>query len=87
LNTQTEIERFILDDLLSGTRPGLDPDEPLVSSGTLDSLGTLRLITFLEERFGLQVGDGEVGDDNFGTLRRLHAFVERKQAETRPPSA
>ena len=80
MTTPTEIERFILDDLLSGARPSLDPDELLFKSGTLDSLGTLRLITFLEERFGLQIGDGDVGDENFGTLRKLQAFVEGKQA-------
>ena len=80
MNTQTDIERFILEDILSGSRPNLEPDEPLVSSGTLDSLGMLRLITFLEERFGLTIGDGDVGDDNFGTLRRLAAFVEQKLA-------
>lgn len=81
MNTQTDIERFILDDLLSGQRQNLDPEEPLFSSGTLDSLGTLRLITFLEERFGLQIGDGDVGEENFGTLNRLVAFVERKRAD------
>ena len=86
MNTPVDIERFILDDLLSGTRASLNPEEPLISSGTLDSLGMLRLITFLEERFGLQIGDGDVGDENFGTLNRLVKFVERKQAETRPPA-
>jgi acyl carrier protein len=87
MNTQTEIERFILDELLMGSRPSLDPEEPLFSNGMLDSLGTLRLITFLEERFNLQVGDGEVGDQNFKTLRNIQAFVERKLGRTAPPSA
>lgn len=87
MNIQTEIERFILDELLSGARPSLDPEEPLFSTGTLDSLGTLRLITFLEERFGLVIGDGEVGDENFKTVSRIRAFVERKLAQTAPPSA
>lgn len=80
MNTKAELEQFILDDLLSGSRQNLDPEEPLFSTGTLDSLGTLRLITFIEERFGLQVGDGDVGDDNFGTLNRLAAFIDRKKA-------
>ena len=81
MNTETEIERFILDDLLSGSRQTLDPEEPLTSSGIIDSLGTLRLITFLEERFGIQVGDGDVGEENFGTLRRLSAFVANRCAK------
>jgi len=82
MNTRAEIERFILDELMSGERNSIDPDEPLISTGTLDSLGMLRLITFLEERFGLKIGDGEVGDENFGTLARLANFVERKHRET-----
>lgn len=87
MNTQSEIERFILEELLSGTRETLDPEEPLVSTGVIDSLGMLRLITFLEERFGLKIGDGDVGDDNFGTLRRLVAFVDRTRQKTGSPAA
>jgi acyl carrier protein len=81
MNIKSEIERFILDDLLAGSHSSLDPETPLFSSGLLDSLGTLRLITFLEERFGLQIGDGEVGDENFKSLSRIQAFVERKLAQ------
>jgi acyl carrier protein len=86
MNTQSEIERFILDDLLSGSRPALAPDEPLVSTGTLDSLGMLRLITFLEERFGMTIGDGDVGEENFGTLNRLVNFVEKRQRASQSPT-
>jgi acyl carrier protein len=84
METKSEIERFILDDLLSDSRESLNPDEPLYGSGILDSLGTLRLITFLEERFGMQIEDGEVGDENFRSLNTIHAFVERKRAGTKP---
>lgn len=80
MNTHPAIERFILDDLLASERDSLDPEEPLFSSGIIDSLGTLRLITFLEEEFGLQIGDGEVGEENFRTLNRINAFVNQKLA-------
>jgi acyl carrier protein len=85
MNIQSEIERFIIDELLSGSRESLGPEEPLFSSGMVDSLGTLRLITFLEERFGVTVGDGEVGDENFKTISRIQALVERKQKENPAP--
>jgi acyl carrier protein len=80
MNIQAEIEKFILEDLLSGSRSSIAADEQLFSTGTLDSLGTLRLITFLEERFGLQIKDGELGDDNFATVNNIKAFVEKKLA-------
>lgn len=81
MQIQSEIERFILDDLLAGGRNSINPDEPLISSGIIDSLGTLRLITFIEETYGVAIGDGEVGDENFGTLSRIAALVERKKKE------
>jgi acyl carrier protein len=80
MNYLSEIERFIIDDLTAGGRESINPEEPLISSGVIDSLGTLRLITFLEERFGVKIGDGEVGDENFGTLGRIAALVEQKKA-------
>jgi acyl carrier protein len=82
MELKAQIERFLLEDILSGGRPGLDPQEPLVGvSGLLDSLGLLRLIQFLEEEFHIRVGDGDVGEENFGTLERLVAFVARKHQE------
>lgn len=81
MNIQADIEKFILEDLLSGSRDSIAADEQLFSTGTLDSLGTLRMITFLEERYGLQIKDGELGDDNFATVNSICAFVEKKLAQ------
>ncbi|MGE3309835.1 MAG: acyl carrier protein [Limisphaerales bacterium] len=79
MNIQSEIKTFVLDELLAGARPDLGLDEPLFSSGTLDSLGTLRLIAFLEERYGITISDGDVGESNFGSLKLLSEFVEKKR--------
>jgi len=88
MNPEAEIGSFILEELLSGTRQTLNPEEPLTgSNGPLDSLGIVRLFTFLEERIGIKIGDGDVGEENFGTLRRVAAFVDRKRMEPQPPIA
>ena len=80
MTTQDIIKEFIVDTLLTASnRTDISPDEPLTTSGLVDSLGMLRLITFLEEHFAVQVGDGDVGEENFGTLSRLAAFVDRKR--------
>ncbi|GAP62780.1 hypothetical protein ARMA_1203 [Ardenticatena maritima] len=78
--TAKVIEQFILDDLLLGMRQDpIAPDESLISSGILDSLALLRLITFLEERFGIAIEDHEVMQENFETIARMEAFVAAKQ--------
>jgi len=83
MNTQAKIQRFILEELLSqGSRKSLDVDEPLVSTGVIDSLALLRLIGFLEQEFGLTIGDGEVMPENWETLRSITEFVERKASES-----
>lgn len=83
MNIQATIERFIIDDLLyEGSRKSIGPDEPLVSTGLIDSLALLRLIMFLEQDIGVKIGDGEVAPENFETIRKIVTFVELKKAES-----
>jgi acyl carrier protein len=53
------------------------PDEALLE-GLIDSTSMLRLVLFIEERFGDRVEDGELAE-NFETVRSLAEFVERKR--------
>jgi acyl carrier protein len=63
---------------LAGRR--LDAGTPLLASGAIDSLGILELVTFLDERFGVQMMDDDFDPANFETLGQLVAFVERQRA-------
>ncbi|MEM7330648.1 MAG: acyl carrier protein [Chloroflexota bacterium] len=81
MNVKTALEQFIVDEIMladSGTK--IDPDESLISNGTLDSLGLLRLIAFIEEQFDIEVEDGEVVPDNFQSLNVMDAFLAGKTA-------
>jgi acyl carrier protein len=80
MDTTSVIERFIVDELIMGdSRTRLDYDQPLVSSGVIDSLGILRLIAFIEEKFGVQVEDDELLSENFETINIIKQFVESKR--------
>jgi len=80
MSTETDIERLIIDELLSGKgRTKIEPDESLIKSGILDSLALLRLVVLIEQRFGVTVGDGELVPDNFETISRIKAFLDRKK--------
>ena len=60
MQTQTAdtIRQFILTRYLPGeTADNLRDDTPLRSSGILDSLATLSLISFLEEQFKIEIPD------------------------------
>ena len=54
-------------------------DASFLEEGIVDSLGIVELVTFVEKRFGISVADHELIPDNFDSVRKLDAFVQRKQ--------
>ena len=75
------IRNFILKEYLPGELPAnLRDDTPLRSTGILDSLATLGLISFLEKEYQIEIEAHETDIDNFDRIRDIAAFVERKRA-------
>jgi acyl carrier protein len=75
------VEDYIVENILFGDHEKLDENVSFQESRILDSTGLLDLILFIEERFGIEIGDSEVIPDNFDTLRRMSEFVERRVNE------
>ena len=78
---KTVVKNYILEQFL----PGEDPEEmnsetPLITGGILDSIGTLKLVTFLEEHFGVILEAHEAGVDHLDTVNQITELIERKQA-------
>jgi acyl carrier protein len=44
----------------------------------IDSVRMIELVYALEDRFSIQIGDDEVGPENFSTIASLTALVARK---------
>jgi acyl carrier protein len=58
----------------------LKAETPLLADGAIDSLGILDLMTFVGERFNIDVEDGDFDGVNLASLGRLVRFVmERKR--------
>ncbi|HXE57641.1 MAG TPA: acyl carrier protein [Gemmatimonadales bacterium] len=77
------VKEFILTRYLVGEDPSLlTPTTPLISGGILDSLSTLELVTFLEERFDIQLEAHEADRDRLDTLSAIAALVEAKRRST-----
>jgi acyl carrier protein len=59
-----------------------DPDQPL----QIDSLGLIRLVSFMESDCGIRVEDEELIAENFATLRSLGDLIASKaqNAQTSP---
>lgn len=53
-------------------------DESLMENGVIDSLGIFRLVTFLEESFGVRIGDEEINAENLQSVDMIEQLVLRK---------
>jgi acyl carrier protein len=58
----------------------LDDDEPLIESGIIDSLGVLKIMSFLDESFGVDLSSDEIRLENFKDVRTICAVVEGQAA-------
>jgi acyl carrier protein len=79
MDTKDMIRRFVAENFLfSVNGAGLDGNASFLEAGIVDSLGIMELVRFVEERFGIPVGDEEVVPANFDSVNRLAAFIEAK---------
>jgi acyl carrier protein len=83
MSVSAEVEQFILSELTQGRGINqIDPNENLLSKGIIDSHGVMELVGFLEERFGITVGDEDLSPENFESVANIDAFVARKNGQT-----
>jgi len=58
----------------------LTEDQPLVTSGILDSVATLKLVLFLEESFSIVIETADIADGHLDTLNTIEALVSAKRS-------
>jgi len=75
-----DIEVFLKDRFPMLAGKSISAETPLLTSGAIDSLGILDLVTFLSERFGVELSDEDFDPANFETFGQLVGFVERSRA-------
>jgi acyl carrier protein len=79
-NVKDTIRDYILREYLPGeSAANLGDDTPLRTSGILDSMATLNLVTFVEETFGIMLEAHETGIDQFDRIADIAALVEKKK--------
>ena len=91
ISTQTELEimaqvndiseqilEWILQNFPQAQLQKLGPDDSLLESGIIDSLGTLDVVLHLESEYGFEMEDDDMLADHFETVNSIANFVRSK---------
>jgi acyl carrier protein len=79
MNTMEELKKYIISELsVDFGKNSVDPEENLLTQGIIDSMGILKLVSFMENKFGIKINNEDIVPENFQTINDLKVFVENK---------
>jgi acyl carrier protein len=74
-----ELEKFIATQILKQPHRKISADEPLISSGLIDSFSLMDIALFVEDTFGVRIEDTELNADTFDTLSQLAGLIASRK--------
>lgn len=77
-DTEKSIVTFIGE--LAGNGTPVARDAQIMETGLLDSMGLVRLIQFIQEKFGVAIPDDDVTPELFESPMRIAAYVQARLA-------
>lgn len=77
------VRDFIEQELVYGGEGNFDQDADLIERGVIDSMSLLRLVSFLEDRYHIEIQDEDLVPDNFRSVGAIKSFVTRRLGTSR----
>jgi acyl carrier protein len=74
----TTLGRYIATEILKDPGRRLAVDEPLISSGLVDSFSLVDLAIFVETQFGVRIHDTELSAQVFDNLNALAQLIRQR---------
>jgi len=77
-----EIRQFIIEKFLLNSGDHLDDDMSLLETSTVDSVGILEIVGFIENHFNLKIEDEELTAENLDSVNKIARFIEKNRAKS-----
>jgi acyl carrier protein len=75
-----QIREYIQESAKYAGVTGLTDDSSLIEAGVIDSLQLVRVVSYLEDTFGVTVADEEIVPKNFESINGMERLVMDKRA-------
>ena len=80
MSVREQLRHFILTELKTKLTEGVLTDTyPLLEAEAIDSLAIFTIVQFLEDKFGIEVGDDDLVIENFATIDAMARMVDSKK--------
>jgi acyl carrier protein len=74
------LREYLTRDVLRDPTYPLGNDDPLISSGLVDSFSLVDIALWVENELGVHIDNSELNADHFDTLAELADFIAKRQA-------
>jgi acyl carrier protein len=75
----SNLEKYIATQILKQPNRNIPAEEPLISSGLIDSFSLMDLALYVEDTFGVRIDDTELNANTFDNLSQLAALITSRQ--------
>ena len=80
MNIDEAIIKFVTRELLNSSLE-VEADDNLLSDGMVDSMGMLRLVSYIEELMQLTIPHEDLVIENFRTIKAIVDYLEQREVE------
>ncbi|MCC7118879.1 MAG: acyl carrier protein [Anaerolineales bacterium] len=74
------LSKQIAEKILKQPGRAIGAEEPLISSGLIDSFSLMDLALFVEDTFGARIEDTELNANTFDSLTQLASLIQSRRA-------
>ena len=78
-NLIEKLSKDIATNILNQPDRKIQPNEPLISNGMIDSFHLVDLALYVEDMFGVIIEDSELNPNTFDTLEELANLIRSRQ--------
>ena len=79
-NIESTLIEYIRANIVKRPKFELGPDDPIISTGLIDSFHLVDLSVFIEEQFGVRIDDTELNAETFDSVTQLAKLIKNKQS-------
>jgi acyl carrier protein len=80
LNIEEALKKFVTEELLNSSLE-VEAEDNLLSDGMVDSIGMLRLVSYIEELMQITVPHEDLVIENFRTITAIVEYLERRKVQ------